>query len=76
MKDTTVKVSTESRERIRSFGGTTHDDTIVEALDALESERFWKEAEEGKKWFDSLTEREQQRLREEDAAIDALFKGI
>ena len=75
MKDTTVKVSTETRERIRSFGGATHEDTIIEALDALESERFWKEAEAGKQWFDSLPEEEQQRLREEDAAIDLLFKG-
>jgi len=76
MKDTTVKVSTETRERIKAFGGATHEDTIVEALDALESERFWQEAEAGKKWLDSLSEDERQRLLEEDEAIDALFKGI
>lgn len=76
MKDTTVKVSTETRERIRAMGGATHEDTIVEALDALESERFWAEAEQGKKWFDSLSNEQRQRLREEDDAIDALFKGI
>jgi len=76
MKDTTVKISTETRERIRAFGGATHEDTIVEALDALESERFWKQAEAGKKWFDGLSADEQRRLAEEDEAIDALFKGI
>lgn len=76
MKDTTVKVSTETRDRIRAMGGATHEDTIVEALDALESERFWKQAEEGKKWFDSLSEEDRQRLIDEDEAIDALFKGV
>ena len=76
MKDTTVKVSTATRERIRAFGGATHEDTIIEALDALESERFWQEAEAGKKWLDGLAEAERQRLVEEDEAIDALFKGI
>ena len=76
MKDTTVKVSRATRERIRAFGGATHEDTIVEALDALESERFWQQAEAGKQWFDGLSESEQKRLVEEDEAIDALFKGI
>lgn len=76
MKDTTVKVSTETRDRIRALGGATHEDTIVEALDALESERFWAEAEQGKKWHDSLSDEERQQLSDEDDAIDALFKGI
>ena len=76
MKPTTIKVSTETRERIRSFGGDTHEDTIVEALDALEAERFWKQAEEGRKWFDSLPAEEQQRLRDEDAAIDEAFGSL
>ena len=76
MKDTTVKVSTETRDRIRAMGGATHEDTIVEALDALESERFWTDAEQGKKWFDNLSDEDRQGLHDEDEAIDALFKGI
>lgn len=76
MKDTTVKVTTETRDRIRAMGGATHEDTIVEALDALESERFWAQAEQGKKWYDSLSDEERQQLSDEDDAIDALFKGI
>lgn len=76
MKDTTVKVSTETRDRIRAMGGATHEDTIVEALDALDSERFWAAAEEGRKWFDALSDEERQRLKDEDEAIDGLFKGI
>lgn len=71
-----MKVSTETRERIRAFGGATHEDTIVEALDALESERFWQQAEAGKEWFDSLSPDERQRMRDEDDAIDAKFKSL
>lgn len=75
MKTTTVKVSVETRDRIRALGGATHEETIVAALDALESERFWAEAEAGKQWFDSLSEDERARHLAEDAEIDALFKG-
>ena len=71
-----MKVSTETRERIKAFGGATHEDTIVEALDALESERFWQEAEAGKKWFDQLSADEQQALRDEDERTDSLFRGL
>jgi hypothetical protein len=39
-ESTTVKVSKATRGRIRALGGDTHEDTIVEALDALESNRF------------------------------------
>ncbi len=45
MPTTTIKVSTTTRDRIRSFGGTTHEETIVAALDALEAEQFWTQAE-------------------------------
>ena len=76
MKTTTIKVSVQTRERIRSFGGETHEETIIDALDALEAERFWQQAEEGRSWFDSLPDREQQRLRDEDAAIDRAFQAL
>jgi hypothetical protein len=40
MKATKVKVSTETRDRIRALGGQTYEATVVEALDALEAIRF------------------------------------
>ena len=76
MTTTTIKVSVETRDRIRAFGGETHEETIVAALDALEAERFWQDAEAGRAWFDALPEAEQQRLREEDAAIDRAFRSL
>jgi hypothetical protein len=39
MKATTVKMSVETRDRIRALGGETYEDTIVEALDVLEADR-------------------------------------
>ena len=76
MKETTVKVSVATRDRIRALGGATHEDTIIEALDALEAERFWSQAESAKLWFDNLSPEEQRRLRAEDAAVDAAFRGL
>ena len=45
MKPTTVKLSVETRDRIRALGGQTYEDTIVDALDALEADRFWAQAD-------------------------------
>ena len=45
MKPTTVKLSVETRDRIRALGGQTYEDTIVNALDALEADRFWAQAD-------------------------------
>ncbi|MEL6893074.1 MAG: hypothetical protein AAFP84_15890 [Actinomycetota bacterium] len=38
-------MSVETRERIRSFGGETHEQTVIAALDALEASDFWTRAE-------------------------------
>ncbi len=40
MAPTTVKASSETRDRLRSFGGATLDETINDALDALEVAEF------------------------------------
>jgi predicted transcriptional regulator len=55
MNATTVKVSPETRDRLRTFGGATMEDTINEALDALESAQFWKQAEAHAAWRRSLS---------------------
>ena len=56
---TTVKVSEATRDRIRSFGGATLEATIVEALDALDEQRFWEQAERAAAAFRALPPDEQ-----------------
>lgn len=76
MKATTVKLSIETRDRIRALGGDTYEDTIVAALDALEADRFWVQAEAAVDWRRSLPENEHDRLVARAADVDAAFDGI
>ena len=56
MASTTIKVSVETRDRIKAHGGATHEETIVAALDALDEEEFWAQAERSKTWLDANPE--------------------
>ncbi|MEL7207054.1 MAG: hypothetical protein AAGK32_02285 [Actinomycetota bacterium] len=76
MASTTVKLSVETRDRIRALGGETYEATIIEALDKLEADRFWTQAEAAASWRASLTDDEQAALVEREAEIDAAFDGI
>jgi hypothetical protein len=76
MKPTTVKLSVETRDRIRALGGETYEDTIVEALDALEAGRFWEQAESADAWRRSLPDHEREAMRQRVAEVDAAFDGI
>lgn len=76
MKDTTIKVSTETRDRIKSYGGETQEATILAALDALEEVEFWRQAEAAKRRFDSLPKEEQDEIRAEEARLDALLSQL
>jgi hypothetical protein len=73
---TTIKLSVATRDRIRDLGGETYEETIIEALDALETDRFWAQAETAAAWRASLPEDEQRRRREQDAAIDAALDRL
>lgn len=77
---TTIKVSTETRDRIKALGGDTYEDTIVEALDALEERRFWAEADAALAWRRDLPPEQRARIddqdRAESAAIDRAFDAI
>lgn len=73
---TTVKVSVETRDRIRAMGGDTYEATIVEALDALDGARFWAEAEAAAAWRRQLTDDARAALEASEAEVDALFDGI
>ena len=76
MKDTTIKVSTGTRDRIKSYGGETQEATILAALDALDEAEFWRQAEEAKRRFDSLAKEEQDEIRAEEARLDALLSQL
>ena len=76
MDSTTVKVSVATRERWRALGGVTYEDTISEALDFLEADRFWAQAEAAAAWRASLPVKQQQELANDEAAVDRAFDGI
>jgi len=76
MASTTVKLSVETRDRIRALGGVTYEETIVEALDALEADRFWGQAEAAAAARRSLTDEQRDGLAARDADVDAAFVGI
>ncbi len=73
---TTIKLSVATRDRIRDLGGDTYEETIIEALDALETDRFWAHAEAAAARRAALPEDERCRLRTEEAAIDAAFDRL
>ena len=76
MKATTIKVSVETRERLRALGGETYESTIIEALDAMDSNQFWAQADAAAAWRKSLAPSDQAELEQRDTAMDAAFDGI
>ena len=76
MKATTIKVSVETRERLRALGGKTYESTIIEALDVMDSNQFWAQADDATAWRKSLTPSDQAELEQRDTAIDAAFDGL
>jgi hypothetical protein len=75
MPTTTVKLSTETLDRIRALGGGTFEETIIEALDGLEADRFWAQAEAATKWRGALPGTQRQFLAKRDSEVDASFGG-
>jgi len=73
---TTIKLSVETRDRLKALGGDTYEDTVIEALDLLESQRFWQQAEAAATWRRSLSADELARRSSAEAAIDAAFDGV
>jgi hypothetical protein len=49
---------------------------VIEALDALEANRFWSEAEAAAGWQSQLSEPERQQRHEALSQIDRAFDGI
>lgn len=76
MKSTTVEISVETRDRIKALGGATYEETIVEALDALEAERFWAQAEAAAAWRANLPEAERAEIEAREAALDRALDSL
>ena len=76
MASTTIKLSTDTRDRIRALGGDTYEDTIVEALDALEADRFWAQAEAAAARRATLSRSERASRTALEAEVDAAFDGV
>jgi hypothetical protein len=76
MAATTVKVSTETRDRLKALGGATLEASIIEAMDALEATRFWDRAEAAAAWRRSLPPEEVARLDAIEAEADRAFDGL
>ena len=76
MASTTIKLSTQTRDRIKAMGGSTYEDTIVEALDALESAQFWAQAEEAAEWRRSQPADRRRAIAEREATVDDAFDAI
>ena len=74
MPHTSIKVTTETRDRIKRLGGK-YEETLIEALDLLEAARFWEQAEEGRRWLDSLSDAEKAERRARQDALDQAFSG-
>lgn len=77
---TTIKISIATRDRIKAMGGETYEDTIIEALDALDRKRFWDEADAAIRWRESLPPEERARIedaeRAEDEVLDRAFDAL
>ncbi len=76
MKATTIKVSTDTRDRLRALGGATYEATILEALDVLEADQFWAQADAAAAWHRALPADERARRDAQAAEVDAAFDGI
>ncbi len=76
MASTTIKLSTETRDRIKAMGGDTYEDTIVEALDALDDRQFWAQAERAAEWRAAQSARRRDALAAAEAEVDDAFDAV
>ncbi len=76
MASTTIKLSIETRDRLRAFGGATYEETVIQALDALEADRFWSDAEAAAAWQEGRSDSDRQARHDAVADIDRAFDGI
>jgi hypothetical protein len=68
---TTMQLSEASRDRLRSLGrpGSTLEETLVDALDALEREQFWAAADAAQARRRTMSADEQDAVRAAEADV-------
>jgi len=76
MESTTIKLSVHTRDRLKSFGGATYEDTVVAALDALEATQFWSQVDAAVRCREHLSPAERALRTQVEADVDAAFDGI
>jgi len=74
-KATTMKITTETRDRLRALGadGDSLEDVVVTALDAYESQQFWAAAEAAAAAETPDQRTERQRI---EADVDSWMDGL
>jgi hypothetical protein len=72
---TTMKISTATRDRLRTHAGAGEslEDVVVHALDVYEAERFWARAEA---WAAAETPAERAERKAAEAEWDGLMDGL
>ena len=76
MASTTIKLSVETRDRLQRAGWRNVRRHVIEALDILEAQRFWQQAEAAATWRRSLPPRTRSDRAAEEAAVDGAFDGL
>lgn len=75
---TTMQVSEESRDRLRALGraGATLEETLVEALDALERDQFWAAADAAQARRRALSTEELAALTDAEADVQRWLDAL
>ncbi|MCP3936086.1 MAG: hypothetical protein GY708_12025 [Actinomycetia bacterium] len=76
MAPTTMKISTETRDRLRELvPDGTLEDAVVEACDALEDRRFWADCDDWTTWRDGLPADQRTAIADRDARLERLVRS-
>lgn len=75
---TTMQVSKASRDRLRALGraGATLEDTLVEALDALERDQFWAAADAAQARRRTMTTEERTAITAAEADVQRWLDAL
>jgi hypothetical protein len=75
---TTMQVSEASRDRLRALGrpGATLEDTLIEALDALEVAKFWSAAEAASERRRAMTDQERAAVVAAEADVQGWLDAL
>lgn len=73
MQPTTIRLSAQTRDSLKAFGGDTYEATVIEALDA---QQFWTQVDSALEHRCRLSADERARRTLADAEVAAAFDGI